>query len=124
MSENRMYLSEPSLYMLLNKSDDLVVILRFSWFEIPPDLCKFALVHKSGWQVLVLYSAVKFMVILRRSELKQKLFDLFVDGMASEQFEVGGVINLFCEDFTKIMEGIESFLFQTFMDLFEDFSVI
>ena len=74
--------------------------------------------------MLVLYSAVKFMVILRRSELKQKLFDLFVDGMASEQFEVGGVINLFCEDFTKIMEGIESLLFQTFMDLFEDFSVI
>lgn len=54
--------------------------------------------------MLVLYPAVKLTIVLRRGELKQKLFDLLIDGVVSEQLKVSGVVDLFCEDFTKIME--------------------
>ena len=60
--------------------------------------------------MLVLDSAVKFTIVLRRGELKQKLFDLVIDGMVSEQFKVSGVVDFFCEDFAKIVEGIEGFV--------------
>lgn len=74
--------------------------------------------------MLVLYSAVKFMIVLRRGELKQKLFDLIIDGVVSEQFIVSGVVDFFCENFAKIMEGIEGFVLQTFMYFFENISIV
>lgn len=74
--------------------------------------------------MLVLYPAVQFTIVLRRGELKQKFFDLFIDGVVSKQLKVSGVVDLFCEDFTKIMEGVKGFIFQTLMDFFENISVV
>lgn len=64
------------------------------------------------------------MIILRRCELKQKLFDLFIDWVVSQQLEVGRLVGLFCEDFTKIMKRIEGFILQAFMYFLEDISII
>lgn len=74
--------------------------------------------------MLVLYFTVEFMIILGRCKLKQKFFDLFIDRMVSKQFEVGWVADFFGEDFAEIMKRIKGFLLQTFMDFFEDISVI